>query len=152
MKILLRNLQQVRPPRIPALRRLARRLTRLAFPDAPPAGPFDTLSVLLVDNDAMPGYKAATFGVRLQTDVISQAYLPVPGLSGPTAELVINLQRALEYGQRRPGGPSAELALYLAHGIDHLAGHDDATPADRRSMRRRELRWLARLSPLPLLL
>jgi ssRNA-specific RNase YbeY (16S rRNA maturation enzyme) len=100
----------------------------------------------------MPDYKAATFGIRVQTDVISQAYLPIPGVSGPTAELVINLQRAIELGSRRPGGPTAELALYLAHGIDHLAGHDDDTPAARRSMRRRELRWLARLSPLPPLL
>jgi len=43
---------------------------------------------------------------------------------------------------RRAGGPDRELALYLAHGCDHLAGADDATPRQRAAMRRRELRWL----------
>ena len=113
--------------------------------------PFDDLSIVLVDNAAMPGYKDRCFGLRIQTDVLSQAYLAVPGISGPTAELVINVQRAIEIGERRLGGASAELALYLAHGLDHLAGADDDTPARRRSMRRRELRWLASLS-LPALL
>ncbi|MBQ3810327.1 MAG: hypothetical protein II839_05855, partial [Kiritimatiellae bacterium] len=43
----------------------------------------------------------------------------------------------------------AELALYLAHGFDHLAGSDDATAAGYRAMRRRELRWLAALPSPP---
>ena len=39
-----------------------------------------------------------------------------------------------------------ELALYLAHGCDHLTGADDATPAGRARMRRRELGWLRELA------
>ena len=58
------------------------------------------------------------------------------------AELVINAERALAEGRRRAGGAARELALYLAHGMDHLAGRDDDTPARRRAMRRRETRWL----------
>lgn len=125
---------------------LARRLALRAFgPDAP----FSALSVLLVDDRAMPDYKFRTFGLRLQTDVISLSYAPLPGVP-PSAELVVNAERALLEGARRPGGPPRELALYLAHGIDHLAGRDDDTPARRRSMRRRETAWLAAdpLAPL----
>ena len=90
----------------------------------------------------MPGYKAGCFGVRVQTDVVSQSYEAVPGVCPATAELVLNAERAKQEGQRRVGGPARELALYLAHGLDHLAGADDDTPARRRAMRRRETAWL----------
>ena len=53
-----------------------------------------------------------------------------------------NLERARAEGRGRPGGPARELALYLAHGLDHLAGADDDVPARRRAMRRRETAWL----------
>ena len=80
--------------------------------------------------------------MRQQTDVVSQAYAAVPGQAEATAELVLNAERARTEGLYRPGGPSRELALYLAHGLDHLAGHDDDTPARRQAMRRRETAWL----------
>ncbi len=98
--------------------------------------------MVLVDNAAMPAYKAGCFGVRAQTDVVVQAYAAVPGACPATAELILNAERARREGRRRPGGPARELALYLAHGLDHLAGADDDTPARRRAMRRRETAWL----------
>ena len=121
-------------------RRLARALAGRAFP--PEASPFGELTVVLTDDAAMPGYKAGCFGLRAQTDVVAQAYEAVPGGGGATAELVLNAERALAEGGRRAGGPARELALYLAHGLDHLAGRDDDTPARRRAMRRRETAWL----------
>lgn len=112
-----------------------------AFPaDAPE--PFGEIALVLVDDAAMPGYKAGCFGVRAQTDVVAQAYGGIPGVAPATAELVLNAERALAEGVRRPGGAARELALYLAHGLDHLAGHDDDLPARRRAMRRRETAWL----------
>ena len=53
----------------------------------------------------------------------------------------MNISQAHRLG-RRYGGPAHELALYIAHGCDHLAGEDDTTPAQRQRMRKRELRWL----------
>ena len=58
-------------------------------------------------------------------------------------ETLLAQERGLQWGA------SEELALYLAHGFDHLAGSDDATAAGYRAMRLRELRWLAAASPLP---
>lgn len=98
--------------------------------------------MVLTDDAAMPDYKAGCFGVRVQTDVVAQAYAAVPGAGPATAELILNAERAKQEGQSRPGGPARELALYLAHGLDHLAGRDDDTPARRRAMRRRETAWL----------
>ena len=141
MKIRLLNRQRALAIRPAALRRLVRTLAARAFPADAPA-PCAELAVVLVDNAAMPAYKAGCFGVRAQTDVVVQAYAAVPGACPATAELILNAERARQEGRRRPGGPARELALYLAHGLDHLAGADDDTPARRRAMRRRETAWL----------
>lgn len=105
---------------------------------AAPAEPFSELCIILTDNAAMPAYKQTCFGQRRQTDVISLSYAAIPGVCPTTAELIINVERAQEEGSGRPGGTARELALYLAHGLDHLAGFEDDTPATRRAMRRRE--------------
>jgi ssRNA-specific RNase YbeY (16S rRNA maturation enzyme) len=98
--------------------------------------------VVLTDDAAMPGYKAGCFGMPMQSDVVSQAYEAIPGVCAATAELILNAERAKMEGRGRSGGPARELALYLAHGLDHLGGHDDNTPARCRAMRRRETAWL----------
>ena len=141
VNILLRNRQRALAVRPAGLRRLAKALAARAFPADRPA-PFGELAVVLADDASMPAYKEACFGVRRQTDVVSQAYAAVPGAGPATAEVVLNAERAQAEGRRRPGGPARELALYLAHGLDHLAGHDDDAPARRRAMRRRETAWL----------
>ena len=139
VKISLHNRQRALPIRRGAFLRLAKTFARLA---APPDGPVEELAVMLVDDGQMPGYKAGCFGIRAQTDVVAQSYEAVPGIAPSSAELGINAERALAVGRRRAGGAARELALYLAHGMDHLAGHDDDTPARRRAMRRRETSWL----------
>ncbi len=145
MEIHVSNRQKALAVRRTALATLAARLADRAF--APGGPPFAELALLLLDDASMPGCKERVFGVRRQTDVISLAYAAIPGIQPATAELVVNAERALREGALRPGGPARELALYLAHGIDHLAGRDDDTPARRRSMRRRETRWLEAEGP-----
>ena len=139
VKIRLSNRQRALVIRPAPFRRLVRSLAARAFPaDAP----FGELTITLTDDAAMPAYKAGCFGVRRQTDVVTQSYEAVPGVCAATAELILNAERAREEGRQRSGGPAHELALYLAHGLDHLAGADDNTPARRRAMRRRETGWL----------
>ena len=141
MKIRLHNRQRALNVRPAPFRRLVRTLAGRAFPADRPA-PFGELTVVLTDDARMPDYKAGCFGVRAQTDVVVQAYAAVPGAAAAAAEIVLNAERARAEGRRRPGGAARELALYLAHGLDHLAGRDDHTPARRRAMRRRETTWL----------
>lgn len=123
-----------------ALKKLAESLAAAAFEGREAPG---EVTVTLTDNAGMPGYKERCFGVRVQTDVVSQMYEGIPGVVGATGEMVVNAERAREEGAKREGGTARELALYVAHGFDHLAGADDDTPARRRAMRRRETRWLA---------
>jgi rRNA maturation RNase YbeY len=106
---------------------------------------------VLLDDAGMARANAAVFGRSMPTDVISLAYPPLAvAETGWTGEVLINAERAAREGARRPGGIGRELALYLAHGCQHLSGADDAAPRDRRGMRRRENAWLAKEDVRPL--
>ena len=98
--------------------------------------------MIVVDDARMRAMHAACFGTAAVTDTLALAYPPFPpGAAGWRGEVVVNAERACRRRRLR-GSPARELALYLAHGFDHLDGADDATPAARERMRRRENRWL----------
>ena len=71
------------------------------------------------------------------TDVITIPYAETPG-AGATAEVFVNADIAAQRGGQRETpdfaadeadgewSPQHELALYIAHGFDHLAGGDDS--------------------------
>ena len=52
--------------------------------------------------------------------------------------LVISAEMARSEASRRGVSARDELALYVVHGLLHLAGYDDATAAQRRRMYKRE--------------
>ena len=126
------------------------------------------ISVVITDDAGISPVNMRWLRHAGPTDVISFAYDSMPGEQGfMTAELVVNAERADCVGRRsiaahsprkenrrgsRKWSPSHELALYLAHGCDHLLpGEDDSSPLGRRRMRRRELRWLREAESLGLL-
>lgn len=103
---------------------------------------WEAINVILADDAVIQKINARFLGHDYATDVITFTYAPVPGAQpGATGELVVNVERAQRIGHRY-GGPNRELALYVAHGCDHLGGADDATPVERQRMRARECRWL----------
>ncbi len=58
-------------------------------------------------------------------------------------EIVVSTETARSEARRRRIPVARELALYTAHGLLHLLGNDDHTPAERRARRRAERRALA---------
>ena len=54
------------------------------------------------------------------------------------AEILICPEAARRQNETRGRQFHRELALYLIHGLLHLAGEDDLDPASRRRMRRKE--------------
>jgi probable rRNA maturation factor len=103
---------------------------------------------LLTDDAGITQPNREFFGKDRPTDVISFRYDPIPGEDpAATGDLIINVECAVREGTVREGA-EAELALYIAHGFDHLSGADDNTPAKRAAMRRTELRWLDELNDL----
>lgn len=109
-----------------------------------PARSLGEISVVITGNDEIRLINRRHLGKDSVTDVISFLYPPIPGEQGKHgAELFINAEVAFEEGaKRRNWGPSRELALYLAHGCNHLTGAGDYNRASVARMRRRELAWL----------
>lgn len=142
MRIEIVNRQRAARIAIRPLRALAADLLHAATRRGRPHT-WSTLTLILLDDRGIQAVNEQVFGRSYATDVISQAYRPLPGpAAGWHGELFLNVQRAVLEGTTRPGGPGAELALYLAHGCDHLTGGRDDTPVRRAAMRRRETAWL----------
>ena len=107
-------------------------------------GVWHEVTVHLVRDAESDAIHRTIMGIAGATDVITQAYDAIPpeepGLLG---ELFVNVDQALRAAPRRRGWcPAKELLLYIAHGMDHLSGADDHSPADYARMRRRELAWI----------
>lgn len=90
-------------------------------------------------------------GHAKDTDVMSFVYPPQPPAQpGWHGEVLVNVERAVALGPRYEGA-ARELALYIAHGCQHLTGAEDHTPKLKQAMRRRERIWLARADKAGLL-
>ena len=108
------------------------------------------ITLTLVDHATMREANTDFFEKTETTDVISATYNPIPGADGRhAADIIVNAEMAISEGTKRPRtrsglpwGITGELALYIAHGCDHLLGGEDHAPKERQAMRRRELRWL----------
>ncbi|HMP90449.1 MAG TPA: rRNA maturation RNase YbeY [Kiritimatiellia bacterium] len=102
------------------------------------------ISIVLVDHEKITGLNEQILKHKGTTDVITFAYPPTPGHQDAwQGEIVVNMEEAVEQGARRRGGANRELALYIAHGCQHLGGADDNTRQKRAAMNRRQNRWLA---------
>jgi probable rRNA maturation factor len=99
------------------------------------------LSVALVGDREMAELNRRYLDHEGPTDVLAFPY----GTEGDRVrgEIVVNAERAVTEARGRRHSAEAELMLYVVHGLLHLLGCDDAEPAERRAMRRREAELLA---------
>ena len=99
--------------------------------------------IVLVDDEGITQTNREYFAKNRPTDVISFRYEPIPGEENAwSGDLVINVDRAQQIGNEH-NGTDYELALYMAHGFDHLSGAEDDTDEKRAAMRATETAWLA---------
>lgn len=140
MNVAVSNAQTIRRPRIRLIRRWACYFLNRAGKRT--AITWGDISILLTDNATIRKINETHLGHDYETDVISFNFDPIPGTDPALAgEIVLNVEFACEQGQKH-GGCDHELALYLAHGCDHLSGEDDKTAGQRQRMRKRELTWI----------
>jgi len=141
MNLTVTNLQKRHKIRLPAIHGLANFF--LAKSGKRTGIEWGEVSVALVNNRKSKEINRLHLGHDYPTDVISFNFSAIPGQSGGVedGELVINVELAARLGSIY-WSQDHELALYLAHGCDHLSGANDNTPSRRQQMRRRELRWL----------
>ena len=124
---------------MPAIRQLSRWLLGRILPTTES---WSEMAVLFTDHDGIIPVNRSCFSKNGVTDVLSLTYTPATGNPGRfSGEIVVNAEMALEKGPSHDGC-THELALYIAHGIHHLAGASDRTPALRSKMLRQERAWV----------
>ena len=141
MKTSILNQQKNHPIQMQQLKRLTdwlgRKLESATAPDR-----WSEVCIVLVDNEGITQTNREYFGKNRPTDVISFRYDPVPGENTAwSGDLIVNVDRAMQVGPEHKG-IDYELALYVAHGFDHLTGAEDDTDAKRKKMRSTETAWL----------
>jgi rRNA maturation RNase YbeY len=142
MKLIVLNHQRSYSVDTKALSALAKQLAALAQKRTPD-DVWQEVTIHLLTDESIAPVNQAIMNHEGATDVITQRYDACPGEpEGLIGELFINVQRACTIVRAKGWTKQQELALYLAHGFDHLTGADDATAKERAAMRQRERRWL----------
>lgn len=103
------------------------------------------LSVAFVDDAEMTRINWQFLRHRGSTDVITFSYPTVSDRKGGVGEIVICVPRARQQARQFRRPLAEELARYLAHGLLHLAGKDDKSPALCRAIHKAENQLLAEL-------
>ncbi len=113
------------------------RFTKLAKLAGATAG---EATLALVDDARMGGLHLQYKGVPGPTDVLAFDLRDPPRKStDPVAvDLVLCVDEARRQATARGHDWRLELLLYALHGLLHVRGHDDLTPAQARLMHRRE--------------
>ncbi len=104
----------------------------------------ESVGVILGDHALVHELNREWLGHDFETDVVSfsldETALARRALDG---EVYVDLDTAAERAPEFGATMAAEALRYVAHGMLHLAGHDDATDAQRAAMRALEDRYLA---------
>lgn len=93
------------------------------------------IGILLVDDRRIAKLHGEWFDDPTPTDVITFDFSAGDMLSG---DIAVSTETARRMAREFGWTPRQEVAYYVVHGLLHLTGYDDHTPADRRAMRSRE--------------
>jgi len=102
------------------------------------------VSLAFVDNPTIHQLNKRYLQHDEPTDVLSFP-LSEPDARRLVGELVIGTEVAKVQAETRGHPVHAELALYVIHGLLHLCGYDDKTPAGAAAMHQRERHHLQQL-------
>jgi probable rRNA maturation factor len=86
---------------------------------------------------SLPGIEITVLGSRAMAKV-HRDFLGIPGptdvITFPYGEILVCAPVAAECAREFGHDTTTELALYAIHGLLHLSGHDDITPAQEKRM------------------
>ena len=144
--LLIRNRQRATPIDVPLLRTLTKALVQ----DLLEIGHFD-LAIFIVRAPEMARLNETFLQHTGSTDVITFDYLvpsslvPRPSSLSLHGEIFICIDDAKNQARQFRTSWQSELARYVVHGVLHLLGFDDLSPAKRKKMKREENRLLREL-------
>ena len=128
--IQVRNLQRTIPVNLRALQSFAERALRSC--SKRPMHRLEQIVILLISDQRMADLHRRFLNQSGPTDVITFQH----------GEIFISVPTAKRQGREFGTSTLAEIELYVVHGLLHLSGFDDRTPAARRRMRAAEARVL----------
>ncbi len=103
-----------------------------------PAGAW-TVTLRLTDDERIGDIHKRFFADASPTDVISFPSGDDPSSdTGHLGDIVVSVTTAAENAAEEGHSTGREVAFLLLHGLLHLCGFDDATPADREAMLARQ--------------
>ena len=129
-----------------ALEQLVRRVVQAE------GGMLRHLNVVLAGRALVRRLNRAHLGHDYATDVLSFSLAEAPPEEAPPVvdgEVYVDLDTAAERHAEFGASFEEEAHRYVVHGLLHLLGYDDATPAGRARMRRLEDHYLETGAPLP---
>jgi len=135
------NRQKSRELSLPLLRRIARNLLEEAF-----ACQNYELGVHLIDTVEMTRLNETFLRHTGSTDVITFNHQEATDNGELHGEIFISVDDAVVQAGRFRETWQSEVVRYLAHGLLHLEGHDDAAAVPRRAMKREENKLVKELS------
>jgi rRNA maturation RNase YbeY len=98
-----------------------------------------SLGVVLADHPLVHDLNRSWLGHDYETDVVSFVLdEAAPARREVDGEVYVDLDTAAERAAEFSATPEQEALRYVAHGLLHLMGYDDATPHEREQMRVRE--------------
>ncbi len=103
------------------------------------------VSIVFVNDEEIARINQQFLRHQGPTDVISFIYsLPPPHKNGSdrVGEIIISVTQARAQARRFRRPVTEELIRYIVHGLLHFSGYNDATPQQRRKMRRAENKLL----------
>ncbi|MHC4605863.1 MAG: rRNA maturation RNase YbeY [Planctomycetota bacterium] len=102
------------------------------------------LSLVFVTDRRIHALNRAFLRHDRPTDVIAFAFDdPAPG--GVRGEVVVSAERAAREARDRGIPVREEVLRYVAHGVLHVLGYDDRTPAKKKKMWARQEKYLRRV-------
>lgn len=115
-------------------------VARVARSAAPAGWDGGAVDIIFVDDETIAELNRKYFGKDNPTDVIAfplEDDVPAEG-DNTIGEVVISVETASEEAEARRRDVAEELALYIVHGVLHLAGYIDADEKGRRLMYEKE--------------
>lgn len=104
------------------------------------------MNYIFCSDDYLLDINKQFLGHDYYTDIItfdnSEDYLLEKGRPGVSADIYISLDTVKANGQEYGDGFERELKRVIVHGLLHLIGYDDVTPAKQKKMRAAENRAL----------
>ncbi len=99
-----------------------------------------SVSLAFVDNERIRDVNRRFLKHDFATDVLS--FLLEDEIDRVFGELVVSTEFASAEARKRGIAAQQEVLRYVAHGLLHLLGYDDATPAKKRVMWKRQEGYL----------